>query len=110
MSAFPHTVDLHTASWKVVVTGIKYPWRPIKCASCKVFCHAECNKDKVTVNGPDKVSVIALPAVPNKVWVVKGTKGDGASSSVPVEPALVVQNSPIPVDGMPCVNQFTALQ
>lgn len=46
-SALLHSVEVLTASGKVVTVRIKYPWRPTKCVSCKVFGHNECNKKTV---------------------------------------------------------------
>ncbi|KAG5566597.1 hypothetical protein RHGRI_002227 [Rhododendron griersonianum] len=106
------------ASGKVVTDRIKYPWRPTKCDSCRVFGHNECNKNKVGVIESDKLTVIASAVAPTKVWVVKGSKGDCAaglvSSVLPTQttpdPMRIAQKSPVHVEVLPCVNQFSALQ
>ncbi|KAF7144689.1 hypothetical protein RHSIM_Rhsim04G0075300 [Rhododendron simsii] len=111
MATLPNSVEVLTASGKVVTVRIKYPWRSTKCASCRVFGPNECNKNKVGEIETVKASSVA----PNKVWVVKGSKVDYAAGLVSTvlptpDPMRIAQKSRVPVEVLPCVNQFLALQ
>ncbi|KAG5540044.1 hypothetical protein RHGRI_020322 [Rhododendron griersonianum] len=62
-------MDLLTASGKTVAIAIKYPWRPVKCGSCKVFGHSDCGQK--VVQAPEGVTDPTKAALKGQVWVVK---------------------------------------
>lgn len=90
-ASLPHSVDLFTASGKMVTIAIKYPWRPVKCGSCKVFGHFDWSQK--VVQTPAGVTDPTKAAPKDQVWVVK--TGGGDSFPNPLEasvPAVIVQS------------------
>lgn len=72
-SPLPHSVEVTLASGRSVTVGIKYPWRPVKCQSCKVFGHSDCSWQVIGGKTGEAAGVVNM-AGPGKVWVVKTGK------------------------------------
>lgn len=104
----PHSIDLITSSGRLVKINVKYPWRPLKCVSCKVFGHTECSQQ---VKAPLQVDTVvrAQVAMKNKVWVVKSGRPEVGMSVVPESSGVLVA-SKVPEVAVPCANQFLTLQ
>ncbi|KAI8569419.1 hypothetical protein RHMOL_Rhmol02G0277600 [Rhododendron molle] len=96
-SALPHSIEVLTASRKVVTVRIKYPWRPTKCVPCKVFGHNECNKKMVAEIESDKIAMKAPSVAPNMVLVMKASKDDALAGFVSTTPVLPTPTTPVPV-------------
>ncbi|KAG5554544.1 hypothetical protein RHGRI_012185 [Rhododendron griersonianum] len=107
-SVLPHSIDLITSSGRLVKINVKYPWRPLKCVSCKVFGHTECSQQ---VKAPLQVDTVVRAQVPmkNKVWVVKSGRPEVGMSVVPESSGVLVA-SKVPEVAVPCANQFLTLQ
>ncbi|KAF7150685.1 hypothetical protein RHSIM_Rhsim02G0109600 [Rhododendron simsii] len=107
-SILPHSIDLITSSGRLVKINVKYPWRPLKCVSCKVFGHTDCSQQ---VKDPLPVDTVVRAQVPMKpkVWVVKSGRPEVGISVVPKSSGVLVA-SKVPEVDVPCANQFLTLQ
>lgn len=63
----PSAFDFQISPNKVVEIRVKYPWKPLRCSSCKVFGHATC-----TAGGGGGVSE-KRQIGQKQVWVGKPT-------------------------------------
>lgn len=112
-TSLPYSVDLFTASGSTVSIAIRYPWRPVKCGTCCVFGHSECNQGVALPPKGSTEQFNVQNASKSKIWVVKLSGGD-PDVAAPI-PAQVVSIEPTgflsaPSDvKLPCSNHFEVL-
>lgn len=106
-ATLPHSVDLLIASGRFVTIDFKYPWRSIRCYTCKVFGHSDCSQRKasVPVGATDPIPLQASPK--GKVWVVK-SKGNIVHNSSVNSVASVLPPTATTKE-LPCSNTFDVL-
>lgn len=83
---FTYYFDFQTAEGKVVDIKVKYLWKPLRCATCKVFGHSSCspgNAPSVNEKGP---------TVHKQVWVAKPPSGT-SSPKIGVESVVGVSQN-----------------
>lgn len=104
-SSLPASFDLRLANGNLVEIKVKYPWKPLRCVTCKVFGHATC----VPISTEGTVPL----ATTKQVWVAKPPMVAPSNVPLVVPPILVTTTAPLDTNaqlGFVSSNSFGILE
>lgn len=86
----PESFDLSLPSGASFTIRVWYPWRPLKCDSCKVFGHKSCQKQAVPT-APGNQVWVAKFSVPAAVENTTVSNGVGSTADIMTSVGLIVE-------------------